>query len=79
MGDNQPVLAEAATLMAAIQPQDAPGDGTVPRQSGEAPRKASPRERTFALRGYDHQGAYGHESPRRFTLWAIAKLISETT
>jgi len=79
MGDNQPVLAEAATLMAEIQPQDAPGDGTVPRQSGEAPRKASPRERTFALRGYDHQGAYGHESPRRFTLWAIAKLISETT
>lgn len=79
MGDNQPLLVEAVPLMAEIQPQDAPGDGTVPWQSGEAPRRASPRERTFALRDYDHQGAYGHESPRRFTLWAIAKLISETT
>lgn len=79
MGDNLPLQAEAASLMAEIQPQDAPGDGTVPWQSGEAPRKASPRKRTFALRGYDHQGAYGHEIPRRFTLWAITKLISETT
>jgi hypothetical protein len=79
MGNNQPLLTEAVTLIAEIQPQDAPGDGTVPWQSGEAPRKASPRERTFALRDYDHQGAYGHENPRRFTLWAIAKLISETT
>ena len=79
MGDNLPLQAEAASLMAEIQPQDAPGDGTVPWQSGEAPRKASPQERTFALRGYDHQGAYGYDSPRRFTLWAIAKLVSETT
>ena len=75
----QPLLTESVGLTAEIQPQDAPGDGTVPWQSGEAPRKASPRERTFALRGYDHQGAYGHENPRRFTLWAIAKLVSETT
>jgi len=77
--DNQPLLAEAVSLTAQIQPQDAPGDGTVPWQSGEAPKKASARSRTFALRGYDHQGAYGHDNPRRFTLWAIAKLVSETT
>jgi len=78
--NNTPLFGDDAVhFMAEIQPQDAPGDGTVPWQSGEAPRKASPRERTFALRGYDHQGSYKHDSPKRFTLWAIAKLISETT
>ena len=77
--DHQPLYAETAFLTANIQPPDVPGDGTVPWQSGEAPAKASAKGRTFALRGYDHQGAYGHHSPRRFTLWAIAKLISETT
>ncbi len=75
----QPLLMGSVSLTAEIQPQDAPGDGTVPWQSGAAPGKGSPRERTFALRGYDHQGAYGHDNPRRFTLWAIAKLVSETT
>ncbi len=78
--NNQPSFGgDVVHFMAEIQPQDTAGDGTVPWQSGEAPRKASAKNRTFALRGYDHQDVYKHDSPKRFTLWAIAKLISETT
>ena len=75
-GDGRKVKADY--MIANIQPADVPGDGTVPWQSGEAPGKAGPKERTFALRGYDHQGCYNDDGPRRFSLWAIARMVRET-
>jgi len=57
--------------------QDAAGDGTVPWQSGEAPGKAIPKGRTFAIDGYDHQKCYDHERVRQFSLWALTRLVQE--
>ena len=66
-------------LAAAIQPQDAPGDGTVPWQSGEAPGKGSAKGRTFAINGYAHASACKHDGVRRFVLSSVAQLIRGLT
>lgn len=55
--------------------QDAAGDGTVPRQSGEGP---SPHvKRAFRTAGYDHQGSYSDVSMLSLTLQLIAKIVQD--
>lgn len=56
-----------------IQPQDAPGDGTVNWQSGEAPGLNI--KRLFCTTGYDHQGSYNDPNMRQLTFHLICKIV----
>jgi hypothetical protein len=51
---------------------DSTGDGTVPVVSGQAPGKVL--RDICRLKGFDHQGSYGADLARDFTMLAITKL-----
>jgi hypothetical protein len=51
---------------------DLTGDGTVPVVSGQAPGKAV--RDICRMKGFDHQGSYGADLVRDFTMLAITKL-----
>lgn len=55
--------------------QDAAGDGTVPYQSGIAPKEHA--KQVFEIRGFDHQGAFKHDSVLLLTQHLIAKLVQK--
>jgi pimeloyl-ACP methyl ester carboxylesterase len=55
--------------------QDSVGDGTVPHQSGIAPRDKV--RQLFELRGFDHQGAYKNDAVLLLTQHLIVKLVQE--
>jgi hypothetical protein len=57
------------------EPQDARGDGTVPRQSGAGP--AGKVRQVFATSGFDHQGSYNNEDMLLLTLRLIVKIVQE--
>lgn len=78
----------SAGLNASIVPPDAPGDGTVPKPSGEAPGQAGVRgafvhgrhqpvgheaARNAGNKGYDHQMSYNDPRARFATIYGIAK------
>lgn len=52
---------------------DENGDGTVPVRSGRAP--ASMAKVCVAFPGIDHEGGYKSDATRRFTLWAITRIV----
>ncbi|WP_151749417.1 esterase/lipase family protein [Acinetobacter seifertii] len=60
-----------------ISNQNAPGDGTVPYQSGSAPLKQSGVKQVFKMTGFDHQGSYNNLQVRRSVLYSIVKIIKE--
>jgi len=60
-----------------ISSQNAPGDGTVPYQSGCAPLKRSGVKQVFKMIGFDHQGSYKNAQVRRSVLYSIVKIIKE--
>lgn len=53
--------------------QDAPGDGTVPRESGAGPEGKVIA--AFRTTGYDHQGSYGDEAMLMLTQQLIARIV----
>jgi hypothetical protein len=55
--------------------QDAAGDGTVPHQSGAAPRGLV--SQVFEIRGFDHQGAYNDDAILLLTRHLIVKLVQK--
>ena len=55
--------------------QDAPGDGTVPQQSGAGPLESV--QKVFEIRGYDHQGAYNDEAILLLTKYLITKFVQK--
>jgi pimeloyl-ACP methyl ester carboxylesterase len=55
--------------------QDVAGDGTVPQQSGAGPRGRAGQ--VFALRGFDHQGAFNHDAVLLLTQHLIVKLVQK--
>lgn len=59
-----------------ISKQDAPGDGTVPYQSGIAPGRQNIKQ-IFSMKGFDHQGAFNNELVRQSTLYSIVKIIKD--
>ncbi|UUM26616.1 lysophospholipase [Acinetobacter colistiniresistens] len=61
----------------AISTQDAPGDGTVPYQSGCAPLKQKGVKQVFKMTGFDHQGSYNNAHVKRSVLYSIVKIIKE--
>lgn len=64
-----------ANLLFTLEQQDARGDGTVPQQSGMAPRGKV--RQVFATQGYDHQGAYKHPDMLMLTLRLVVKIVQE--
>jgi pimeloyl-ACP methyl ester carboxylesterase len=55
--------------------QDAPGDGTVPHQSGCDPRGKAGM--AFEVRGFDHQGAFNEQAILQLTHYLIAKCVQK--
>jgi pimeloyl-ACP methyl ester carboxylesterase len=55
--------------------QDSAGDGTVPQQSGAAPRGKI--RQLFEMRGFDHQGAYKNDAVLMLTQHLIVKIVQE--
>ena len=55
--------------------QDAPGDGTVPAQSGDGPRAKV--KAIFRTTGYDHQGSYKDKHMLKLTFHLIARIAQE--
>jgi hypothetical protein len=55
--------------------QDIAGDGTVPAQSGAAPRGKV--KQLFELRGLDHQEAFNNDAVLLLTQHLVAKLVQE--
>jgi hypothetical protein len=74
--------ADGASWMGGIQDRfsisdpESYGDGTVPRESGIAPRSRGNAIEQFELSGFDHQSAYlpEIESVMAVTKYAIAKI-----
>ena len=62
-------LATAKVLL-----QDSTGDGTVPIESGQAPGKTV--STICRLKGFEHQGAYGADFAKDFSLLGIIKLTA---
>ncbi|MCH7303918.1 lysophospholipase [Acinetobacter sp. NIPH 1869] len=60
-----------------ISSQNAPGDGTVPYQSGCAPLKQAGVKQVFKMTGFDHQGSYNNTQVKRSVLYSIVKIIKE--
>ncbi|MDC4339873.1 alpha/beta hydrolase [Acinetobacter baumannii] len=60
-----------------ISNQNAPGDGTVPYQSGCAPLKQAGVKQVFKMTGFDHQGSYNNTQVKRSVLYSIVKIIKE--
>ncbi|AOA59609.1 esterase/lipase family protein [Acinetobacter larvae] len=60
-----------------ISSQDAPGDGTVPYQSGRGPLKQNGVKQVFQMTGFDHQGACKDLHVKRSVLYSIVKIIKE--
>lgn len=65
-----------AELLFELEQQDAPGDGTVPYQSGTGP--SGKVRQVFATQGFDHQGSYKHPDMLMLTLRLIVKIVQET-
>jgi len=65
---------EARITSAQVLLHDSTGDGTVPVESGQAPGKAV--SNICRLNGFDHQGSYGSDIARVFSLLSIAKLTA---
>lgn len=57
-----------------VPPPAAPGDGTVPQESGNAPPSQPFKA---GLPGFDHQGSYNNVAVRDATLYAICKLLQD--
>jgi hypothetical protein len=55
--------------------QDAPGDGTVPQQSGDGPRGKA--KRVFHATGFSHQDSYADKHMLKLTFHLIARLSQE--
>lgn len=73
-GGQRRVLVEGKTeLHFEPEPQEAHGDGTVPRHSGAGP--AGKVKQAFATRGYDHQGSYKNDDMLMLTLHLIVKIV----
>ncbi|XID74980.1 esterase/lipase family protein [Alkanindiges sp. WGS2144] len=60
-----------------ISDQNAPGDGTVPFQSGRAPYNNSGVKQIFQMMGFDHQGSYNDPHVKRSVLHSIVSIIKE--
>ena len=60
-----------------ISSQNAPGDGTVPHQSGSAPLKRTGVKQVFKMTGFNHQDSYKNIQVRRSVLYSIVKIIKE--
>lgn len=60
-----------------ISSQNAPGDGTVPHQSGSAPLKRPGVKQVFKMTGFNHQDSYKNAQVRRSVLYSIVKIIKE--
>ena len=58
-------------------PQDGPGDGTVSKESGDAPRGKAGVQLIVPMTGFDHQGSYNNEHARTMLLYSICKLTQE--
>jgi pimeloyl-ACP methyl ester carboxylesterase len=56
-----------------VEPQDTPGDDTVPRQSGSGP--AQKVRQVFPTRGYRHQGSFKDNSMVLLTRYCILKIV----
>lgn len=65
-------VAKEQRLFFAPGEQDAPGDGTVPQQSGDGPRGKI--KRIFRTTGYDHQGSYKDDAMLKLTHHLIVKI-----
>jgi pimeloyl-ACP methyl ester carboxylesterase len=63
------------TLSFSPASQDSAGDGTVPQQSGISPQGKV--RQVFALRGFDHQGAYKNDAVLMLTQHLIVKMTQE--
>jgi pimeloyl-ACP methyl ester carboxylesterase len=59
----------------APEPQDAPGDDTVPRQSGAGP--AGKVRQVFGTRGYRHQESFKDGDVALLTRYCIVKIVQE--
>lgn len=55
--------------------QDAPGDGTVPKQSGDGPHGKA--KRVFHATGFSHQDSYADKHMLKLTFHLIARLSQE--
>jgi pimeloyl-ACP methyl ester carboxylesterase len=75
LGQRRVRLEGKADLLFALEQQDARGDGTVPHQSGTAPRGKV--RQVFATQGYDHQGSYKHPDMLMLTLRLVVKIVQE--
>ena len=58
-----------------VEQQDAPGDGTVPQQSGAAPSRHV--KTIFPTRGYGHQDSFGNSNMVLLTRHLIVKIVQE--
>ena len=64
-----------ARLNFVLWPQDAPGDETVPAQSGAG--TVSHVRRTFAAAGFRHQDSFQHDDMLLLTRHLIVKIVQE--
>ena len=62
-----------------LRPQDVSGDGTVPWQSGTAPKGQAGVRRVFRTTGFDHQGSYNNDAMRQLTCHLICKIAQDAT
>ena len=75
-GQRRVLVEEKTELHFEPEPQESPGDGTVPHQSGEA-NMAGKIEQVFVGHGFEHQESYNNDDMVMLTLRLVAKIVQE--
>jgi len=75
-GQRRVLVEEKTELHFEPEPQESPGDGTVPQQSGAA-NLAGKVKQVFAGQGFEHQESYNNDDMVMLTLRLVAKIVQE--
>jgi pimeloyl-ACP methyl ester carboxylesterase len=67
-------LVDGRSVLFSMNAQSAPGDGTVPAQSGIGPQNKI--KQIFRVRGFDHQASYNTDEMLRLTLHLVVRIMN---